>query len=401
MSETHYFVNRDHSYGAFEKLAAMPQSKYAVMMVHAGEKMGKTWLLNRMEDHARDTLGLPVTRVDFRHPRDRTRITDFLGLIRLLRDRFDQPAVFGSLNATIRKFTDRKPQGSGRFIIQLSQKLEKHGSLSVIKQLATFIGERDENIGGENTLRSKAFELVTLAFEGQLMDALFEGLELLLADANVADGYWREGYAALFPSFALGVRDTVVDNGEPIRFTSQLEFDNAKRQINAAFFAALGVIAQQKGQALIIIDAWESVPDEIARWVDEELYPRIHDPARRIEKLFVVMAGRHLPDLSIRPIAPFVAPDLAEHTRSVYPLSPFSGDYFRYLVEYMEQRRKLQETAAVTWRAVETFSQGVPGEIAKFADILEQQQAVTRAAETPTLNGVDDPFFAEPVGVGD
>ncbi|HFC11193.1 MAG TPA: hypothetical protein ENJ56_00010, partial [Anaerolineae bacterium] len=215
------------------QLAKLPDSKFSLMLVRAGEKMGKTWLLRKMERHSRDVLRLPITHVDFRHPRDASQVSDFLGLIRLLRDRFEQPEAFVALNATIRQFTDKKPVGSGVFITNLSDKFVERFTFATLDYLARRIGIRYDNIPArDNTLSSKALAFVTMAFEGQLMELLFVALEKKSAEDgyNLPPNYWREGYAELFPQAVTGQAQQA-DNYAPIRFTTPLEYENAQQQI--------------------------------------------------------------------------------------------------------------------------------------------------------------------------
>ncbi len=93
-----WFVNREKQYQGFIKMLARKTPK-AIMLIEAPAEMGKTWLIQKMRAHCRQS-GVPVMHVDFR---DR-RAHDYLSLVRLSRDQMGAQ-FFNPLTEVINKFT--------------------------------------------------------------------------------------------------------------------------------------------------------------------------------------------------------------------------------------------------------------------------------------------------------
>jgi hypothetical protein len=92
-----WFVNREKEYQGFIKMLAR-QTPKTIMLIKAPAEMGKTWLIQKMRAHCRQSV--PVMHVDFR---DRW-AHDYLSLVRLTRDQMGAQH-FNPLTETINKFT--------------------------------------------------------------------------------------------------------------------------------------------------------------------------------------------------------------------------------------------------------------------------------------------------------
>ena len=384
-----HFINRDRVLRGFNRLLESPRK--SVMCIRAPEHMGKSWLMHKMQHHCQQPeVNLPVARVEFRDPLDLDRITDHLGLIRLLRDRFEQPAAFSLLNHTINALTTtaaggtRSTRGTNK-LATLAEQIETVYNLSDLRQFTRFVEVEFENISGD-TLHDKAYGLVAHFQQRNATTAL---LEHLVADRpNIQwQPYFNElptvtgtfvhnnGRVTNMPR----AESNQADGTQQDRFVQDLDLllptygneterRHIERQISNAFFDCISALIEQHGRVMLLIDAYEEIPAVANTFLMDQLFPRLL--AAPLDKLVVIIAGREVPDI----------PDLALRNKTVTTgLTNFNE---KYIIEFMQSRNVPKDDSKWTPQSALTFSGGAPGILALMAD-----RALAR------LNDDEDDFF--------
>jgi hypothetical protein len=360
------FVDRERKYRGFQKLL-QPDTRQAVMLIEAPKDMGKTWVVGKMIHHClQPDVSLPVAQIDFRNPRQIHEIQDFLGLIRLLRNKLDAPDHFQQLNATINQLTAAHTVQPG--LVTLREQLEQRFNLSELADLAFNLGNIWENLSG-STLADKSRELVVYCERHQLLPQLVE-----LCRQKRPSETWSLDLAGP-ASTATTAADATSDNNAPLRADSEIERRHAERQINQAFFEGLAGLLKERGLAAFLFDSFEAAPPEAERWILVHLLPNLLDKRKiprlgddKKPRLVVIITGRKTPDVTDLNMRDLVVPT---------GLSHFNEDYIR---EYFEQRRNIK---GLDYRTITLTSGGVPGVLALMADhaMLTQQE--------------DDDFFSD------
>lgn len=386
-----HFINRERVLRGFNKLLETPSK--SVMCIRAPEHMGKSWLMHKMQYHCQQPdVNIPVARVEFRDPLDLDRITDHLGLIRLLRDRFEQPHAFLLLNRTINALTttaaggSRSTRGTNQ-LATLAEQIEVVYNLNDLRHMARFIEVEFENISGD-TLRDKAYGMVA---HFQQRNENTKLLEYLVQDRPAIQ--WQPYFEQLphnVPAKPLSSNGSAFDNGTSSSvgnrtgrnangniedldlllptYSNEAERQHIERQISNAFFECVGTLVRQQGRALMLFDAYEEIPQVADIFLLEQLLPRLlSDP---LNKLNVIIAGREIPDI----------PDLALRNKTVTTgLTNFDE---RYVIEFMLSRDVPTDDTKWTPQSALTLSGGAPGLLALMAD---RARAV--------LQDSDDDFF--------
>ncbi|RMG99071.1 MAG: hypothetical protein D6706_06130 [Chloroflexi bacterium] len=356
------FVDQEKKFRGFQKLLR-PETRQAVMLIEAPKDMGKTWLLTKMARYCRETaVSLPVALVDFRNPREMHEIQDFLGLIRLIRNKLGFDSFFISLNRTINRFTASAMHHElTTGLATLRRNLETYFNLEEIKTLCFDLGINYENLPG-STLASKTRELVDYAQRyGRLSDLI-----TLCQRERDAVNWWLGLEAWQNQSLQSEASDTA-DTYAPLLADSEADRQFAERAINNAFFESLAALLASHKPVVFLFDSYEAAPVEAERWFLDELFLRLRDE-ESLKDLVVVIAGRKTPDLT----------DLKmNHLVVQTGLDPFTEEYVR---EYFEERRKI---TGLDWHTVVLTSGGVPGALAMMAD---HALAVSQA---------DDDFFSD------
>lgn len=360
------FVDRTRKIGGFEKLI-LPETKQAVMLIKSPEKMGKTWLAMKFEALCNEPdVNLPVVRIDFRNPLDQLKITDHLAFIRLLRDRLNQPEYFRRLNATINRLTNHnrtttdglasmQAKGSRR-IAELANEIQTVFNLNELEQQSLFLDVQFENLRG-TTRFDKAFGLASyFARRG----ALAELFDMLTAERGHID--WLAKYEDLLNASADEMASIPSDVTNDTQFQDQnlnlvglatQEIERAERLINEAFFNDMADLLSERGQAVFLLDAYESAPQVASDFIAMQLLVQLLD--ERLRNMVIVISGREIPDVS----------DIGIRGISVITdLSTFNKQYVR---EFMLSRDIPEDTGGGV-DSVLLFSGGVPGILALMAD---------------------------------
>lgn len=340
-----WFVDQDKKVKGFQKLL-QPETRQAIMLIRAPKDMGKTWLLYKMQQVCQqETKGYPVIVLDFRNPREIHRIQDSLGLIRLLRDKLNQPAYFNTLNTTINAFTGSALNEIG--LADLRRKIEDAFNLDELKDIAFELKINPENIPGD-TLRARSRELINYCQRSGMIAKLVAVCLEFRPNIN-----WSEGLDALLKPTAVATdpNTLVTDNNAPIAVDTDSERQRAEQQINEAFFENLATLLADKSQIVLLFDSYEEANVEAERWIRDQLLVRLRDG--QLQELTVIVTGRKTPDLSDLNIKPLLVET---------QLDPFTEEHVR---EYLEVRRKI---TGLDLRTVTLTSGGVPGELALMAD---------------------------------
>lgn len=342
------FVNQEQKIRGFQKLLE-PATPQAVMVIEAPRDMGKTWLVAHL--HARcqsPDVAAPVAFVDFRHPREIHEIQDVLGLIRLLRNKLNQPAFFGELNSTINSFTSHKQEGmAGRVLLR--GMMERYFGLDEIAGLAFDLHIDFENLPGGLGGVTKSGKIRALIEECEKLGRLAELVELCGQQRPSTD--WSPVLSITAATLPATVEELVEDQNGRLWADTDVERQRAERQINDAFFACLEELLAAKGRAILLFDSVEEAPDVAKNWLRQELLLRLRDG--QIKDIVIIITGRKTPDLT----------DLGiRHLLVQTSLAPFQEEHVR---EYFEVRRKI---TGLDLRTVILTSGGVPGALAMMAD---------------------------------
>ncbi len=341
------FVDQDKKLRGFQKLL-QPDTRQAIMLIEAPKDMGKTWLVGRMQyESARH---FPVVYLDFRHPREIHEMQDYVGLLRLIRNKLNAPAYFGAFNATLNSFTDTQTSSSSG-LAQLRRRIEESFNLDEIKNLCFDLGINYENLPGEMTLTGRSRELVNYCQRnGRLADLI-----TLCAEQRPPLDWWAglESYRTATAVSATPADPTapIADHNAPLRLDTDTERRRAYRLINDAFFDALAKLMADRQQIVFLFDSVEDAPAEAVRWLLEEFLIAMRDG--KLPDLVVIITGRKTPDVTDLNI---------KHLVVSTGMEPFTEDFVR---EYFEQRRQI---TGLDWRTIILTSGGVPGTLAMMAD---------------------------------
>ena len=358
------FVNFEKKVGGFQKLIR-PEVPKSVMVIEAAKDMGKSWLISWMQQHCQQEAQLPTAVIHFGDALEIYRIEDDLDLVRLLRDRLEQPRYFYQLNAVINQFTDPDLNSNTSALATLRRNIEAYFSLEELQDLTFELGIRYENIAG-NTLRAKTRELVIYCDRNGFVDLL---LTTLVAERPSVPINWREGFdtqTAVAPT-ATTTDTPIEDKRGRIQALSDREREYAEQQINQIFFDCLGKLAAAKSPIVFLFDAVEKAPAKAKQWIQRELLLRIRQGI--LPQANVIMTGRKtfdLTDLEIR------------HLSVETGLNPLGDDHIR---EYVFDRR------GITGYELNFFvdaSGGIPGLLAIMADNVSRK-----------YQDDDDDFFSD------
>lgn len=348
------FVDRERKLRGFEKLL-QPDTRQAVMLIEAAEKMGKTWLIIKMQRICQTlAAGVPAARIDFRNPLDMLKLTDHLGLIRLIRDRLEQPDYFTHLNVVINRVTATKATSSGSsHLAALAEQIQKVYTLAELERLSRFLDVEFENLEG-TTLFNKCFSLVGHFFRRQTLPEL---IARLTEDRSAID--WQPFAERILATPTMTSAESMAsmaDQNLRLVGVSEAERQHAERQINEAFFQCLAALLADKRQVVLLFDAYESAPEEAERFISGQLLPYLLDESLR--DLVIIITGRQTPDLTHLGLNQLIVKT---------DLEPFTIDHVR---DFMMVRSIQENPPDFTYKGVHLLSGGVPGDLALMADRL-------------------------------
>lgn len=358
--EFSFFVNQEKKLRGFQKLL-QPDTRQAVMLIEAPKDMGKTWLVGKMQQDS--STAYPAVYLDFRHPREIHEIQDYLGLLRLLRNKLNAPAYFGPFNATVNSLTDAQSGTANTGLATLRRNLETYFSLEELKTLCFDLNITYDNLPGD-TLTAKSRELINYSQRNGRISALIT----LCAEQRTQVDWWLglEVYreTAVSVTITTTTDAPIADNNAPLRLETDAERRRAYRLLNDAFFECLATYMRDRQQIIFLFDSVEDAPPEAIRWLLEEFLVQLREG--KIADVVVIITGRKTPDLTDLNI---------KHLTVATNLEPFTEDYVR---EYFEQRRKI---TGLDWRTIVLTSGGIPGALAMMAD------------HASTTKQEDDDFF--------
>jgi hypothetical protein len=365
------FVNYEKKVGGFQKLLR-PDVAKAVMVIEADKDMGKSWFVSKVQQHCQHEAQLPAATINFGDALEIYRIEDYLDLIRLLRDRLNQPNYFNQLNATINQFTDPDLSDNTNSLATLRRNIETYFSLEELEDLVFEVGIRYDNIGGDNTIRAKTRELVIYCDRNSFIEKLLTVLELERPSVPIN---WREGFGAeTATSPGLGADSTTIDSNTPvtdkrgrIQSLSQREREHAEQQINLVFFDCLKRLTDDHAPIVFLFDAVEKAPPRATEWIRGELLPRMRQNVLANTK--VLITGRKTFDMTDLQIT-----NLLVETS----LAPLADEHVQ---EYVFERRGI---SGYELSFFVDASGGIPGLLAIMAD------NIARKAQDD-----DDDFFSD------
>ena len=285
------FVDRDRELRGFSKLLK-PETPQAVMLIEAGELMGKTWLLGQMPGRCQDEMGATtVVTIDFKDALERHKVQDTLSLVRLIRNKIGRPQYFEHLDTVINRFTVAQPSAGSAAVMPLVEKMERAYNLEELEQLAIWSEVVWENLPGD-TLFQKAKGLVTHFQRRGNLSALMDRLEGERPQVN-----WRQGLESLLggpkgaqDDVAATTEQAVRDRGDPLPAEGR---DLAEARINEAFLACLQHLAADVRPIVFICDGCEEAPDEAEKWIRAQLLDRLVQG--ELEGVVIIFAARKVP----------------------------------------------------------------------------------------------------------
>ncbi|MEZ4712294.1 MAG: hypothetical protein R3A44_34210 [Caldilineaceae bacterium] len=349
------FVDRERKLRGFEKLL-QPATRQSVMLIEAAEKMGKTWLIIKMQRICQTpAVGVPAARIDFRNPLDMLKLPDHLGLIRLLRDRLEQPDYFAHLNTVINRVTANPSTASpsSSHLAALAEQIQKVFTLAELERFARFSDVEFENLEGA-TLFNKCFSLAGYFFRRQRLPDLIARLR---EERDAVD--WQPFADRILAAPAMtDAESTAAMTDQNLRLigVSEAERQHAERQVSEAFFQCLATLLADKRQVVLLFDAYEAAPEEAERFISAQLLPYLLDESLR--DLVVIITGRQTPDLSTLGLNQLIVKT---------DLEPFGIDDVR---DFMTVRSIQENPPDFTFKGVHLLSGGVPGDLALMADRL-------------------------------
>jgi hypothetical protein len=351
------FVDRDTECRGFAKLL-QAGTKRAGMLLTADEKMGKSWLISKLYRQSQAAASdVPICYLDFRHPREKYQMQDMLGLVRLIRDKLEQPSYFNRLNATINRFMESTPSGTIRAVQRLTDKICEYFNLEELKSLARYLDIDPESLP-RDIKPAFASELVSYHVRRGLLPKLIAELQ---RENPRPDVNWQEDLDRIVNvgdvAGATGT-EMIADARGNLKVSSDKELQNAEFEISAAFFACLSDLVMGKHACILLVDHYDEASPEAQRWIREQLLTSVRD--EKLRNLVIIISGRQIPRL-----AELGLDELLE-TRELPPLKEED------IREYWLERRKAPVLEGVALEALPqtlaTLSGGIPGELAKMAD---------------------------------
>jgi len=336
------------------------------MLVAGEEKMGKTFLINKMVYHCRQE-GVPLVHIDFRNQS----AANFLWMARQVRDQLEPwtgPEPFHPISILINRFTDPALAGvSGGAIAgfvdldlllpgssielevrvdltALQNHLQARFTLEEMYGLARSIHLLPDDIPG-STRSAYAAELVAYCRRRAYLADLVTACE----SQRPAADWWSErpeGEEQAAPAVEAG--RPVVDQRRDTLPRERQVLALAQSQIDGATRDAPRRASSDQAIALLF-DTYDEATDEAMAWIDNNLLDPIGN--RFFQKLAVIVAGRPpLPEAGNR--LPYVGGTT---------LQPFTVDHIR---EYLLEKRGIKdEDPAALFR----YTKGKPGLLAGIA----------------------------------
>ena len=285
------FVDRDRELRGFCKLLNS-ETPQAVMLIEAGELMGKTWLIGRMSEQCREEVGrVPVVTIDFKDALERHEVQDTLSLVRLIRKKLGHPPYFDHLDTVIDSFTVAQRGAGVAAIMPLIEKIEQAYDLERLERLAMWLDVIWENLPGD-TLFQNAKGLAMHFWRLGKLTVLIERLENERPKVN-----WRQGLESLLGE-PRDVQDDDIGRGERIVRDSGISLpaegrDLAEARINEAFLACLQSLAADVKPIVFLFDGCEEAPDEAEKWIRMQLLDRL--VKGELEDVVIIFAARKVP----------------------------------------------------------------------------------------------------------
>ena len=369
------FVDRDPECRGFAKLL-QAGTKQAGMLLTGDEKMGKSWLISKLYRQSQILASdVPVSYLDFRHPREKSQMQDMLGLVRLIRDKLDQPSYFNRLNVTINRFMESTTGGTISALQRLADKICEYFNFEELSIMA-----RDLDLDPESLPRdikpTFAYELVSYHARRGLLPKLIAELQ---RQRPTLDVNWQEDLDRTVNAGDLAGApgaEIIADARGNLKVSSEKERQNAEFEISTAFFACLSDLVAGKHACILLVDHYEEASPEAERWIREQLLTSLRD--EKLRDLVIIISGR--PSRQIGGLAELGLDELLVKRE----LSPLEENDIR---EYWLARRKAPALEGVAPEALPhtlaTLSGGIPGELAKMAD-----RALARSQKK-------DPFFED------
>ncbi|MBN2001901.1 MAG: hypothetical protein JXA21_00985 [Anaerolineae bacterium] len=294
---TDLFINRDRELKGFCKLLR-PETPQAVMLVEAGELMGKTCLIGQMFKRCFEEAEKPlVVTVDFKDERERHAVQDALSLARLIQEKSGYPQYFTHLDDVIANFAVIRRSAGLSALMPLIAKIEATYDLERLERLAMWLDIKWENLSGD-TLFQKAKGLVMHFQNLGDFSKLFGQLEQERPQVD-----WRKDFGSLL--------------AEPVRAATGASFDRtaeislpvegrdlAEAQINRAFAVCLEKLLVDVKPVVFLFDGCEEAPDEAEKWIREQFIDRLLEG--ELKGVVVIFAARKVPyrlDIGDKPVA--------------------------------------------------------------------------------------------------
>jgi len=283
-NDERHFVDRDRELGGFSKLLK-PETPQAVMLIEAGELMGKTWLVGQMSGRCREEVGaIPVVTIDFKDAIEQHKVQDALSLVRLIRKKIGNPQYFEHLDNVINRFTVAQPGAGLGAIMPLIEKMERVYSLQELEELATWLEVVWENLPGDTRFQ-KAKGLVTHFQRRGKLSALIDRLEVERQQVN-----WRQGLESLLGAPKGTGEQMVRDRGDPLPTEGR---DLAEARINEAFLSCLRRLTAEVRPIVFIFDGCEEAPDEAEKWIRAQLLDRLVNG--ELDGVVIIFTARKVP----------------------------------------------------------------------------------------------------------
>lgn len=281
------FVNRDRELKGFRKLLD-PETPQAVMLVEAGELMGKTWLMGQMRESCAELISsAPLVTIDFKDEYERHAVQDALSLTRLIQEKLDQPEYFAHLDAVVGDFAVVHRPGDTAGLMPLIERIEEHYDLVTLERLATWLDVEWQNLPGDTIFKKAKGLVMHVRMSGDLARLL----DRLKHDRDNVDWH-RDLQPLLRAGDEDGPESTPADRAVALSIPAEGR-DLAEAQINKAFITCLEKLLADVKPVVFVFDGCEEVPDEAERWIREQLLDRL--VAGELEGLIVIFAARKLP----------------------------------------------------------------------------------------------------------
>lgn len=284
---TNLFIDRDREIRGFCKLLK-PETPQAVMLVEAGELMGKTWLINQMNKRCREETDTAlVVAIDFKDERERHAVQDTLSFVRLIQQKLGYPQYFTHLDTVIGNFAVARRSAGAGAVMPLITQIEAVYDLERLERLAMWLDVVWENLPG-NTLFQKVKGLVT---HFQRLGDFSSLLERLVQERPQIN--WQNNFQSLLrepgqETATTGQFDQTIDISIPVEGR-----DLAEAQINNAFIACFEKLLIDVRPIVFLFDGCEDTPDEIEKWIREQFVDRLLKG--ELKGVVLIFAARKVP----------------------------------------------------------------------------------------------------------